>query len=247
MTRQVPVGPITVQAEDPFEGWRAETAFTKEPGTIRWLDMLGPGDVLYDIGANIGIYTLLAAERVGPTGHVYAFEPHVVNAAALLRNVGANGFQDRVTVITAALGWVPHVDVTGFAYRSLRAGSSGSQLGHCRGEDGKTFAPTASEMKLAVTLDWLLPYLRDATAIKIDVDGNELQILQGMVNTLRSQVLRSVQVEIHPADRLAIVEYMQARGFDQTGAHFTANGQRAIDRGSEAATITYNAVFARAA
>jgi hypothetical protein len=66
------------------EAHRAATLWLKEPGTMSWLDEnLRGGDVFLDIGANIGIYTLAAAHRVGATGTVYACEPHKPNCVAL--------------------------------------------------------------------------------------------------------------------------------------------------------------------
>jgi hypothetical protein len=59
--------------------------FIKEPGTCEWIDReVKPGDVFYDIGANIGVYSIMAARRVGETGRVFAFEPHSGNFSRLL-------------------------------------------------------------------------------------------------------------------------------------------------------------------
>jgi len=68
------------RCETPVEVWRAKTLPVKEAGTIQWIaGRVQSGDVFYDIGANIGLYTLVAGKRVGPAGMVYAFEPHVKN------------------------------------------------------------------------------------------------------------------------------------------------------------------------
>jgi FkbM family methyltransferase len=76
-----------------------------EPETTRCLlDLLNPGDVFVDVGAHIGYYTLLGARAVGAEGHVYAFEPAPSNLALLTRNIHANGYGDRVTVIPKAVG-----------------------------------------------------------------------------------------------------------------------------------------------
>src|SRR5688572_30507212 len=52
---------------------------------------LGPGDVFYDVGANVGFFSLLATKRVGPDGVVYALEPVAENASAVRRNARLNG------------------------------------------------------------------------------------------------------------------------------------------------------------
>lgn len=75
-----------------------------EPETTRCLlDLLNPSDVFVDVGAHIGYYTLLGARAVGAEGHVYAFEPAPPNLALLTRNIHANGYGDRVTVIPKAV------------------------------------------------------------------------------------------------------------------------------------------------
>src|SRR3954451_787057 len=62
-----------------------------------------PGDVVIDVGGHIGYYTLLAARAVGPTGHVFAFEPERGNFALLAENVAANGYADRVSAVNKAV------------------------------------------------------------------------------------------------------------------------------------------------
>src|SRR5262245_46805271 len=88
------------RCETPLESWRARTLLEKEEGTVRWIrNSVQAGEVFYDIGANIGLYTLLAARRVGPQGMVYAFEPHVANVQSLLANVALNELSGCVKVL----------------------------------------------------------------------------------------------------------------------------------------------------
>lgn len=66
--------------------------------------LIGPGSIVADVGANIGLYTLTAARAAGTTGQVVAFEPDPQTAELLRRNVERNGCADRVTVLQEALG-----------------------------------------------------------------------------------------------------------------------------------------------
>ncbi len=235
------------RCETPTERARAETLLTKEEGTIRWIDEeVQEGDVFYDIGANIGIFTLPAAKRVGPQGMVFAFEPHMANAKALLGNVTANQFGPWTKVISSPLS-----DTEGFEafnYHSAESGSSMSQFGERADVMERPFEPCYSEWKMGTSIDALLAAgaIRPANVIKIDVDGNELKVLQGMQSLLTgADAPRSVQVEIHLRGRAEIVEFMQACGYTMIDRHYTAMGKQMLSAGQDPDTIAYLAIFRR--
>lgn len=236
----------TFRCETLVEASRPMGLWIKEEGTMRWLDTeLRPGDVFMDIGANIGIYTIAAAHRVGADGHVYAFEPHKLNVVSLMRNVAANGFHDRVAVFSCALSDRPAV--AQFNYSSIVGGSSGSQFGHTRvAGKQKTFEPVAREMLLATSIDALLSdgTIKPPAMIKIDVDGNELAILRGM-QTLVSGTdrPRSIQVEMNVGEQEVIKDFFAGHGYEESVTHFTSAGQRAANRGVAMSAIAYNAIF----
>ena len=76
----------------------------KEPWTVRWIEeYLEPGEVLYDVGANVGAYSLIAAVGV-PGSRVVAFEPGPANFAALCANLELNAVVERVIAVPLALG-----------------------------------------------------------------------------------------------------------------------------------------------
>ena len=72
--------------------WRANTFDTEEPETIGWLDTLAADDILWDVGANVGMYSIYAARF--RRCKVIAFEPESQNFAVLVRNISLNGLQD---------------------------------------------------------------------------------------------------------------------------------------------------------
>ena len=228
------------------EKWRADTLLTKEPGTIAWIKAeVKLDDVFYDIGSNIGLYALYAAERIGPEGFVYAFEPHVVTAKSLFQNLANNACGKQIQVITSALhdtiGFFP------FNYATLTAGSSSHQLGAPIDEFGRGFTPVAVELKHSITVDCLIEskIIRPATLIKLDVDGNESAVLRGTDLLLTNGPLRSIQVEVHPKDKLYVLQFMTDHGFNLTGKHYTADGQKAIEAGWHPEKVAHNLVFHR--
>jgi FkbM family methyltransferase len=226
---------------------RAQGLFTKEEGTIAWLQRtVRPDDVMYDIGANIGLYTLVAG-TLATAGRVYAFEPHVGNAARLLRNIRINKLSERCQVCSLALhdseGFLP------FNYTSNESGSSGSQLGEAISEVGQPFTPVSVELKYGITVDALLKagVLQEATVIKIDVDGNEAKILVGMAGLLQSPRLRSLQVELRPVTDALIRTLLEAAGFTLVERHHTTAGKKAIAKGADPLSVIHNAIFEREA
>jgi FkbM family methyltransferase len=235
---------LTFRCETSIETWRAISLQTKESGTVAWIrrEVL-PGDVFLDVGANIGLYTIMAAKRVGPSGAVYAFEPHVGNAMNLLRNCTLNNVADIVTVVTSPLdqsdGFSP------FYYQTWLPGSSMSQLGTKLDDKGDSFVPAFSELKYGVTLDSLVDreILRPPTLIKIDVDGNESRVLVGMQKTLNSATPRSIQVEVGPRNASGVKAVLSDAGYTATERHDTDAGTRKIAAGASPDSIAHNVIF----
>jgi FkbM family methyltransferase len=219
---------------------RAARMLERERGTIEWLTAeVRPGDVFYDIGANIGVFTVFAASRIGD-GQVYAFEPHLVNAARLLVNVGLNGLEDVVRVLSCPLS--DRSGVATFDYGTLEVGTSSSRLSdQPAGGVGGT-----PELKVTATVDELLAdgALRPPGLVKIDVDGHELSVLRGMAELLGgAQRPRAVQVEVNLADREEVCDLMRERGYDLTRRHHSIGAARLLEAGTDPDQVPFNGIF----
>jgi FkbM family methyltransferase len=244
--KQQGLGQYTILCETEIEADRVRTVNEKEPGTVKWLrEEVQPGDVVYDIGANVGVYSFLAAERCGADGRVYAFEPHLITAANLLRNIQRNRVGQVIRLITSAL----HEDdeFSEFHYKSALSGTSGSQFGHTRAETGQLFTPEASVITHATTIDRLIKEgaIQPANLIKLDVDGNELHVLRGMSGLLWQSRVRLVQVEVHPASDAAVQAFMREAGLVEAERHLTALGAEALRQGIDPKRIFSNVIFRR--
>jgi FkbM family methyltransferase len=141
------------------------------------LSRLSPGDTFVDIGANLGWFTILAADKVGPNGRVFAFEPRSQTADLLERSIADNGFGDRCMVIRAALG-----DRPGSCHLLSRGGNNpgGSHLlpGGDGGLEGRT------EVVDVVTLDSVMGGV-GCGLVKMDVEGAEAMVLRGAAGFLQ--------------------------------------------------------------
>ena len=221
---------------------RARKLAIKEPGTIRWLhDTIRPNDVIYDIGANIGIYTVFAAARA-TAGRVHAFEPHAGNFALLLQTILLNDLGARVTPLSIALD--AESGCSDFHYRELLPGSTGSQV--AASPLARKLSHVVTELKATLCIDDMIrdAVLAPADVIKIDVDGNELRILRGMSELLRETPPRSIQVEVDPALDNAVREHMTSCGYRAVDEHFSMAGQRRIDRGDDPGAYPRQIIYA---
>ncbi len=136
--------------------------------------LLGPGDTVIDVGANVGYFTLLAARAVGPAGRVHAFEPVPDTRADLVRNVELNAFR-HVTIHAEAL-WDQEGEATIFLGPQDQKGISAM----------RPFEEQAGKLTIQTArLDRFLPELGRVRLVKIDVEGAEHRVLRGMEGCLR--------------------------------------------------------------
>lgn len=138
-----------------------------------FLSSLAPGDRCLDIGANVGWFAIHAADRVGPTGHVHAFEPRAETTRLLERSILENSFETRITLHKIALG-------DRDASAELLGCETSTNLGGFRlaRDDGDVFDGMTSETVPMVTLD-SLSIDGPIRLIKIDVEGAEPLVLNG--------------------------------------------------------------------
>lgn len=138
---------------------------------------LSHGDVFYDIGANVGFFTIIGANLVGPAGRVYAFEPVPENARSVNYNASLNDFR-QVTVLRKAVS-----DEDGSGELLLARYSGGSALATVNTPPPDLKKVISVEV---ITIDTLIGRLEISppNVIKIDVEGAEISVLRGMSRTL---------------------------------------------------------------
>jgi FkbM family methyltransferase len=179
------------------------------------LRSLVPSGVFYDVGANVGFFSLLAARRVETSGFVYAFEPLRENALAIRQNAILNALANLSVFEVAA------AEHSGIGELCLTGWDGGCSLSSA---EVVPVNPLQRRPVRVVALDDLIESggLRPPTVVKIDVEGVELGVLKGMVKTLQSY--RPVIIyEVDDGDKAAfdhrwhlLDQFVAALGYEVT-------------------------------
>lgn len=173
--------------------YRISTFATKEPETLEWIDTIPVGSVLWDVGANIGLYTIYAAKS--RNCRVYAFEPSVFNLELLARNIFSNALQEKVTIVPIALS--DKVGSSMFRMSNTDWGGALSTFGESFDQNGNVMNEVFEFQTIGVSMNDAVRLLEIPLPkfIKIDVDGIEHFILRGGSDVLNK--VESVLVEIN--------------------------------------------------
>lgn len=134
---------------------------------VRWI---GPGATVIDVGAHVGYYTLLASMLAGDTGSVWAFEPEPTNAAFLRQHMYLNHCRNV---------HVEEVAVSNSSGRARFVCGKGSGTGHLD-QSGDM------EVRTVRLADFCVAHGVRPTALKIDVEGAETEVLEGARDLIRS-------------------------------------------------------------
>lgn len=174
---------------------RATTIFTKECDTIDWISKFYPEDVMIDVGANVGMYSIWAAKTRGV--QVFAFEPESQNYAVLNQNIVLNNLIDKVMAYCVALS-----DEVVFSRLYLSCFQAGGALHSFKENVDLNLKPTNFKLSqgcFSTTLDQLVSsnVIPIPQHIKIDVDGFEHKVISGAWNVINHPKLKSILVEIN--------------------------------------------------
>lgn len=204
-----PLGFLAVPADDLATIGSLADGVLPEQGTLKVVEKyLKPGSLFVDVGANVGLFSLLAARIVGPSGRVVAIEPAPAAAQALRATVDANGLGTIVSVKEIAAG-----AEQGLGTLSVAQNSTHSSL---VAGDGAATNVVATIAPLDDALDGMLPDM-----VKIDVEGFEANVIEGMKAIFRANPDVLVVMDFEPAhirrsglSAAAWVERLRGAGLD---------------------------------
>lgn len=199
VTLRVRGGPLEGLRWSPASGSRFVRGDYEAYNLPAFLEAVGEGDVVFDVGAHVGYFTAIASLRVGPAGRVVAFEPRPVNLGLLRRHVQVNDL-DNVTVVEAGVG----------------RGSGTARFEEGTGSGTGKIADQGELTVRVVRLDDVVGEdgLPEPDFIKIDVEGGELDVLEGARGLLERARPRLL-VGIHgPGMREKCVALLDELGYE---------------------------------
>ena len=178
--------------------WRTKTFEKKEPETLDWIknfDLKKP--IFWDIGANIGLYSIFAAKQNSNT-EVISFEPSGLNLGILERNIFLNKLNDNITVFQIPL-FNKSNDLLFMSESSNEEGGALNSFGNEIGFDGKKIKLINRYKIFGTSVDQLINdgILKKPNYIKIDVDGNEHLILEKSTKVLSSDEVKEIMIELN--------------------------------------------------
>jgi len=193
--------------------WRAETFYTEEPETIKWLNSFKEDDYFWDIGANVGLYSVYAAKVTNCK--VMAFEPEAQNYASLLENILLNNLQKSIEAtnipVTSKLG------LGKLKVHALTKGGAYNQFCFNSQKEEEALSSSINQVQLGISLDALISQYGFScpTHIKIDVDGNEPMIIAGASSILSNPKCKTVLIEIQKnlPEHMEIIKKMNKSGY----------------------------------
>ena len=195
--------------------WRSKTLFIKEPETIDWIDNIDKNNILWDIGSNVGLYSIYAGLK---DIRVYAFEPSALNTFLISKNIEINNLKENVISFPIAISDGNHF---GFLNMSTTAlGGAFNEFNEIRlkniSEHNHKMSTVFQQGMFSYSMDQLIEKYNFEIPeyIKIDVDGIEDKIIFGGSKMLTNKKVKSLLVELVDTDpkTQSIIGFLSERG-----------------------------------
>lgn len=182
--------------------WRAKTFSEKEPETLQWIDKFtlsrNKKIIFWDIGANVGNYSIYASRKHKKKIEIIAFEPSGLNIGILAKNINLNKAENIISI--CQIGLINKKKNFFKMHESTDTeGGALSNFGNNLGFDGKKFKFDNKYKIFGTSIDDLIKdkVLKKPDYLKIDVDGNEHLILEKAQTILRANSIKSILIEIN--------------------------------------------------
>ena len=206
---------IKVVVDRPRDIKRAKFCY-KEKSTVFWIEKYyQKGDVIFDVGANIGAVSLISAVYLKKQCKIYAFEPLPTTFSMLFQNIIINSFSHVITPVNIALS--DKIEVDDFILTSIEAGTSGHSIKSGMLERGENNVVVANKLEIFTsTIDQLKKeyHINHINHMKIDVDGCDYEVLLGGEGVLSNAALKTILIEKNDKAN-NIISLLNKYGFKQ--------------------------------
>ena len=199
--------------------WRATQSPSLDIDTNNWIAQFAENDVFYDVGANIGLYSIMAAKFMKV--HTFAVEIDLMNARMLYENISMNGCQEKIMVLPIGLDNKSSQETL-----YLKTISYGDALHNLRKPNPMVRDYRGFQVQVPVfRLDDVIKILSlpSPTKLKIDVDGVDLAVLEGASNALRTVTSSVIEYKPDSEERKKIHQLLAGQGltfnFESKGEH----------------------------
>ena len=193
--------------------WRAQSLFSKEPITIKWIKSFSKDSIFFDIGANVGMYSIYSASI--NNNRVFSFEPESNNFQILMENIVLNNLNNNI--LPYPIGISNETELTSLHLGKYTKGGSHHMVKESLDHNLKEKLSNFKQGIFSTTVNdliqrWNFPI---PNYLKIDVDGIEYKIIEESDIILKDQQLYSILIEINSnrEEDLRIIKKLQSYGF----------------------------------
>jgi len=220
---------IYVSPEASLRYWRLDLSKVDPMLCDMVREMVKAGHVVWDVGANVGLFSFCAAALAGPSGYVLAIEPdfwlaHLVTRSA--KELPKHGVAAPVVVLCAAAA-----ENTGVGnFQIAERGRAANHLAETQGSS-QAGGDRYSQRTITVSLDFLLDYFPPPSVLKIDVEAAEVKVLQGSARLLRT-AQPVIWCEVAKENSKAVAEFLHQAGYEIYAAALCASERTPLQRAS---------------
>ena len=196
---QTEKGPIYFCTPDWLSKFRANSFYEKEPETIKFIETFNAESVFWDVGANIGIYSIYASKLKNT--RVYSFEPSLLNVELLFRNIQINDLGKKITIVPIALSNKTSVLDFFMSKNDLHWAGAHNSIGSNTSYTGGKMTDFITSSQVTCRGEDLVKIfnLPIPTHIKIDVDGLEGDVIEGLQTMLKE--IKFILIEVDESNK----------------------------------------------
>jgi FkbM family methyltransferase len=209
-------GPIYFCTPDWLSKFRAISFYEKEPETISFIESFDANSVFWDVGANIGIYSIYASKLKNIS--VYSFEPSLLNVELLFRNVQINDLGKKITIVPIALSSQTSVLDFFMSKNDLHWAGAHNSIGSNTSFTGGRMKDFITSSQVSFRGQDIVKTIKipTPTHIKIDVDGLEGDVIQGLGTILGDVQFILVEVDESNKDlNLKVKNLLEKENFER--------------------------------